>query len=147
MGLFNKLLKSDREGLIESYLQTYKKIKGAPQFQVAAELFENETKIPKEFHYVNTAILARRYNQYQQEKVMGLFMENINDYVKETESLTEAQLLLALLKAAHYVEAGNNIQYSFGAIASKYIDQYFSRYELSDKLDIQNLEEVLNANS
>ncbi len=72
-----KLFKSDCEGLIEAYLQTYKKIKNAPQFQAAAELFKEETIIPREFHYANTAVKARRYNQYQLEELMGLFMEGI----------------------------------------------------------------------
>jgi len=61
-GQFNKLFKSDCQGLIEAYLQTYKKIRNSPQFQVAAELFEEETKIPREYHYANTIVKARQYN-------------------------------------------------------------------------------------
>ena len=144
MGLFNKLFKSDCEGLIEAYLQTYKKIKNAPQFQAAAELFEEDTKMPREFHYVNTAVKARRYNQYQLEELMGLFMGDINDYVKRTKSLNETQLLNSLLKAAHYVEAGKDINPNFETIATKYIARHFGQYELSNKIDIQNLEEVLS---
>ena len=67
MGLFNKLFKSDCEGLIEAYLQTYKQIKNSPQFQAEATLFEEDTKMPREFHYANTTVKARRYNQYQIE--------------------------------------------------------------------------------
>lgn len=144
MGLFNKLFKSDCEGLIEAYLQTYKKIKNAPQFQAAAELFEEETKMPKEFHYANTAVKARRYNQYQLDELMGLFMEGIKDHVERTKSLNETQLLIALLKAAHYVEAGKDINHNFETIATKYIARYFGKHELSNKIDIQNLKEVLS---
>jgi hypothetical protein len=144
MGLFNKLFKSDCEGLIEAYLQTYKKVKDTPFFQVAAESFEEETKMPKEFHYANTAVKARFYNQYQLEKVMELFMEGINDYIKRAKSLDERQLLLALLKAAHYVEAGKYINYNFEAIATKFITSYFGQHELSNNMDIQSLEEALS---
>jgi len=144
MGLFTKLFKSTCDGLIEAYLQTYKKIKNAPQFQAAAKLFEEETKMPKEFHYVNTAVKARRYNQYQIEELMGLFMEDINGYVKRNKSLNETQLLIALLKAAHYVEAEKDINHNFETIATKYIARYFGKHELSNKIDIQNLEEALS---
>jgi len=144
MGLFNKLFKSDCEGMIEAYLQTYKKIKNAPQFQAAAELFEEETKMPKEFHYANTAVKARRYNQYQIEELLGLFMEGIKGYVDRTKSLNETQLLIALLKSAHYVEAGNDINHNLEAIATKYIARYFGQHELSNKIDIHNLEEALS---
>ena len=144
MGLFNKLFKSDCEGLIEAYLQTYKKIKNAPQFQAAAKLFEKETKMPKEFHYANTAVKARRYNQYQLEEMMGRFMGGVKDRVERTKSLNETQLLIALLKAAHYVEAGNNINHNFEAIAGNYITRFFGKHELANKIDIQNLEEVFS---
>ena len=144
MGLFNKLFRSDCEGLIEAYLQTYKKIKNAPQFQAVAELFEEETKMPRELHYVNTAVKARRYNRHQLEELMGLFVENIDSYVTTTTTLNETQFLIALLKAAHYVEAGNDINHNFEAIATKYIAQYFGKHELSNKIDMQNLAEVLS---
>lgn len=144
MGIFNKLLKSDCEGLIEAYLQTYKKIKNTPQFQAAAGLFEEETKMPKEFHYANTTVTARRYNQYQLEQVLGLFMVDINGYVERTKSLNETQLILALLRAAHHVEGGKDINRNFDAIATKHIAQYFGDHELSTKIEIQSLNEVLS---
>jgi hypothetical protein len=144
MGFFNKLFKSDCEGLIEAYLQTYKKIKNAPQFQAAAMLFEEETKMPKEFHYANTAVKARRYDQYRLEEMMGLFMGGIKDHVERTKSLNETQLLIALLRAAHYVEAGNDINHNFEVIAGNYITRIFGKHELSNKIDIRNLEEVFS---
>jgi len=142
MGLFNKLFKSDCEGLIEAYLQTYKKIRNAPQVQVAAELFEEETKMPREFHYANTVVNSRRYNQYQTEELMGLFMEYINGHIKRTKKLNETQLLIALIKAAHDMEAGTNINQNFPAIAAKYIARYFGRHELSKNIDIRNLDDM-----
>jgi hypothetical protein len=144
MGVFNKLFKSHCEGLIEAYLQTYKKIITASQFQAAAMLFEEETKMPKEFHYANTAVKARRYDQYQLEEMMGLFMGGIKDHVERTKSLNETQLLIALLGAAHYVEAGNDINHNFEVIAGNYITRFFVKHELSNKIDIRNLEGVFN---
>jgi len=144
MGLLKKLFKSDCEGLIEAYLQTYKKIRNSPQFQATAALFEEDTKMPREFHYANTTVKARRYNQYQLEEIMGLFMGGIKDNVERNKSLNEAQLLIALLKAAHYVEAGNNINDNFEAIAEDYIIRFFGKYELSNKIDTQSLEEVFS---
>ena len=128
--------------MIEAYLHTYKKIKNSPQFKAAAVLFEEDTKMPREFHYANTAVKARRYNQNQLEEMMGLFMGGIKDHVERTKSLNETQLLIVLLKSAHYVEAGNNINHNFEAIAENNIPRFFGKHELSSKIDIQNLEEV-----
>jgi hypothetical protein len=144
MGVLNKLFKSDCEGLIEAYLQTYRKVRNAPRFQLAAELFEEEFKMPKEFHYVNTVVAARRYNQYQTEEVMGLFMEYINDHIKRTNNLNETQLLIALILAAHKIEAGINANQNFPEIAAKYIARYFGRHELKKNIDIRSLDYMLS---
>jgi len=143
MSLFNKLFKSDCEGLIEAYLQSYKKIKSSPQFQVAAELFEDEFKMAKEFHFANTTVMARRYGQYQQESLMTYFMTDIASQVEKTKTLDETQLLVALLKAAHYVEAGDKINRNFEFIASEYIPKYFKKNELSKQLYIRNFDSLL----
>ena len=82
--------------------------------------------------------------RYQIEELMGLFMEDINDYIKRNKNLNETQLLIALLKAAHYMEAGNDINYNFETIVTKYITQYFGKHELSNKIDIQNLKKLLS---
>jgi hypothetical protein len=136
MGFFNKLIKSDCEGLIEAYLQTYKNIKNAPQYRAAAELFETETKLDKHFHYANSAVQARRYNGPQIEKVMMLFMERVKQYSMSTNSLTESQMLLALLIAAHHIEAGHNVNKNFEQIAAGYIGRNFTDQELTTNISI-----------
>ena len=142
MGFFTKLFKSTREGLIEAYLETYKKIKNSPQYQVAAEGFAEESKMPKEFHYVNTAIAARRYKQYQEEILLGSFMGEVNKYIERNNYLSERQMLICLLTMAHEVESGDT-NLRFESIANKYITNYFDQHELSDRIDIQKLKLLL----
>jgi len=142
MGFFTKLFKSTCEGLIEAYLETYKNIKSEPIYQVAAEGFTEETKAPKEFHYVMTAVAARRYKQYQQELVLGGFLTEVKKYIDRNNYLSERQMLICLLTMAHKVEA-DNINPRFESITNEYITKYFDQHELSDKLDVQNLKQFL----
>ncbi|NQT56942.1 MAG: hypothetical protein HQ551_12030 [Desulfobacteraceae bacterium] len=142
MGFFNKLFKSTSEGLIEAYLETYRNIKNTPLYQVAAEGFSEEFQAPKEFHYVNTAIAARRYEHYQIEIVTGDFMVEVGEYIDRNNYLSERQMLICLLRSAHLVEAGR-FNPRFESIANEYITKYFGQHELSDRLDIQNLKKFL----
>lgn len=146
MGFFTKLFKSTREGLIEAYLETYKKIKSSPQYQVEAEGFAEEYKAPKEFHYVNTAIKARRYKRYQQEILLGSFMGEVKKYIERNKYLSERQMLICLLTMAHDVESGNT-DLRFESMANEYITKYFGQRELLDKLDIQNLKLLIKGAS
>ncbi|RJP76541.1 MAG: hypothetical protein C4522_18345 [Desulfobacteraceae bacterium] len=76
--------------------------------------------------------------------MMGLFMRGIKDHVERTKSLNETQLLIALLKAAHYVEAGNDINHNFEVIARNYITRFFGKHKLSDKIDTQEMEKLFS---
>lgn len=136
MGLFNKLFKSTGEGLIEAYLETYKKIKNTPLYQVAAEGFAEETKMPKEFHYVNTAIAARRYT-WEQGVVSGSFLVEVKKYIDRNNYISERQMLICLLTMAHQAEE-DNTNPRFESIANEYITKCFDQHELSARLDIQH---------
>ena len=142
MGFFNKLFKGTHEGLIEAYLETYRNLKDTIQVQMAAQQFEKENKLPKELHFANTAIGERRYDDQRLEDVMSKFMQFVMADIEEKDSLTEKQMIMAMLRAAHLIETYRNPHPDFIEIADDYISKYFYDDELNNEMTLLNIKAV-----
>ena len=142
MGLFNKLFKANSEGLIEAYLESYRNLKSATQIQIAAQGFEAEFYLSKEFHYAYTTIGARKYDEQSLEDVLFKFAQLVMINVKEKNSLSERQMIKAMLMSAHLMETGGYPRRDFSKISDNYISKYFDEDELNSEMDLLNIQEI-----